>query len=103
MTVIGIRKLEGEFDPGDPYQAMCETFRRQVVEMAAEAYKTTIYRDLPPGQRLSALMAGTLTGLIGVCLITLDKAGHDAVIDAIIRAVPLSREQAEQIIAVTEA
>ena len=93
---------EGEFDPSDPYQAMCENFRRQVVQMCGDAYAITLYRDLPPDKRLGAVMAGVLTGLVGVCLLTLDKRGHDAVVQAIIDAIPMCRAQAEDIIASTE-
>lgn len=70
------------FDPGDPFQVMCETFRRQVVDMAIDAEKITIYRDLGSRQ-CEAFIAGTLTGLIGVALATYGEAAHDTVMDAI--------------------
>jgi hypothetical protein len=88
----------GEFDPGDPYDAMCESFRTQVAGMASDALKAAIYRDMTPGQQLSTFMAGTLTGLIGVCFASIRDEGRDAIMEGIVEALPLARRQAAEIL-----
>lgn len=89
---------QGEFDPSDPYDAMCESFRIQVAEMASQAHHATIYRDLSPERQLSSFMAGVLTGLIGVCFVQITDEGRDVLIEGILEAIPLARHQAEDVI-----
>lgn len=89
---------QGEFDPSDPYDAMCESFRIQVTEMASRAHRAAIYRDLSPERQLSSFMAGVLTGLIGVCFVQITDEGRDVLIEGILEALPIARQQAEDVI-----
>ena len=93
-----VQEHQGEFDPGDPYDAMCESFRIQVMDLASNAYRAAIYRDMPPEQQLSSFMAGILTGLIGVCFVSIRDEGREVMMDGIRQALPLARKQAEDII-----
>lgn len=70
------------FNPTDPFDAMCENFRRQVVDMALKADTITLYRDLGKRQ-VEAFVAGTLTGLIGVALATYRPEAHAEVLQGI--------------------
>jgi len=61
-----------------------------------------VYRDLPPGRQLECLMAGLLTGTIGVLFAQIDRAhtveGRDEFMRAIADYLPLARQNAEEII-----
>jgi hypothetical protein len=93
-----VQEHQGEFDPGDPYDAMCESFRIQVADIASEAYRAAIYRDMSPERQLSSFMAGVLTGLIGVCFVSIRDEGRETMMEGIVQALPFARQQAEDII-----
>lgn len=52
------------FDPSEPFQIMCEHFRRTVLMACEEAGRTTVFRELPYNLQLSAIIVGSLTGII---------------------------------------
>jgi hypothetical protein len=85
------------FDPGDPMDAMSEMFRRQVTDIALDANKVTLYRDLDVTQQLQCFMAGALTGFVGVCLASVNSASADAMMQTISSMLPGCRAQAESI------
>lgn len=95
-------KARAPFDPGDPFDAMAESIRRQVCDIALGMLDVGIYRDLPPGRQLECLMAGLLTGMIGVLFAQIDRAhtieGREAFMRAIVDCLPQARQQAEEII-----
>lgn len=93
-----VSENHGEFDPGDSYDAMCEHFRINIARMVSQANSITIYRDLPLERQLSAFMAGVLTGLIGVCFVSIRDEGREVMMDGILEALPFARKQAEDII-----
>lgn len=86
------------FDPADPADAMSEMFRRQVTDVALQAYKVTTYRDLDTTQQLDCFLAGALTGLIGVCLASIKSEGADAMMEHIQKCLPIARQMAESIV-----
>lgn len=85
------------FDPADPYQIMCEHFRRQVIELYAEADRITVFRDLPEHRKIGAFMVGVTTGLIGVPFVLIKRTGHELVMQGIVSSLPACRQQAESI------
>lgn len=85
------------FQPDDPADAMSEHFRRQTADMALAAYKITLYRELNPQQQLECFLAGTLTGIIGVCLASIKTEGADAMMKYIGECLPIARQMAESI------
>lgn len=93
------RKLNDRepFDPGDPMDAMSEMFRTQVTDIALDAYKITIYRDLDPQRQIECFLAGALTGIVGVCLASIKTEGADAMMEYIAQCLPVAREMAESI------
>lgn len=95
-------KARAPFDPGDPFDAMAESIRRQVCDIALGMLNVGVYRDLPPGRQLECLMAGLLTGTIGVLFAQIDPArtaeGRDEFMRAIADYLPLARQSAEEII-----
>jgi hypothetical protein len=86
------------FDPNDPSDAMADSFRVQVANMALEAEKAAIFRDLPPAEQLQCIMSGTLTGLLGVCFAYIDAEGRDALVEAIRDFVPSAATNAVEIL-----
>lgn len=93
-----VQENHGDFDPGDPYDAMCESFRIQVADLASQAYRAAIYRDMTPERQLSSFMAGVLTGLIGVCFVSIRDEGREVMMEGILQALPFARQQAEDFI-----
>lgn len=87
-----------EWNPDDPFDAMSESFRRQVAHIASEAYRASIYRELSPVKRLESFVAGTLTGLIGVAFVSIRPEGRDEFMEALLDYLPGARQQAEEII-----
>lgn len=84
------------FDPGDDFDAMAESFRLQMADMALRAHKTAVYRDLGPVRQLQCFMAGAVTGLVGVCFCSIDAAGRDAMMEAIVTYLPVARQNVEE-------
>lgn len=85
------------FDPGDPFDAATELFRTQVTQLALDAYKVTIYRDLDPQQQIECFVAGVLTALVGVCFASVKPEGYDAITNYIAECIPTARMFAESI------
>lgn len=50
---------QAPFDPSDPFDAMSEMFRREVIEIALRADKVTLYRELDKVRRLECFVPGT--------------------------------------------
>ena len=85
------------FNPSDPTDAMSEMFRRQVTDMALDAYKVTLYRELNTTQQLECFLAGALTGVIGVALASIKAQGGDVMMEYIAECLPIARQMAESI------
>jgi hypothetical protein len=86
------------YDPGEPFDAMAETFKRQIADMALDAMKATIYRELSPQRQLECFVVGTLTGIVGVCFASIDPKGWPAILDYLTDSVKFAGEQAKGII-----
>lgn len=83
------------FDPGEPFDAMAEMFRRRLVEMVQEADRITVYREMSPQDQLLSMTSGVLVGLIGIAFCTFSKEGRDAFMEGTIKFLPEARAQAE--------
>lgn len=86
------------FDPGDPFDAMTDSFRTQVAQMILDADKAAIFRDLSEVEKLQCIMSGTLTGLMGCCFAYIEPEGRDAIIEAIRDFIPMAAANASEII-----
>lgn len=90
------------FDPGDPFDAMAESIRRQVCDIALGMLNVGVYRDLTPGRQIECLIAGLLTGTIGALFAQIDPIHSDEGRAELMRAIeaylPQARQQAEEII-----
>jgi len=85
------------FDPEDSGDIAGEMFRRQVVQLAIDAYKVTVYRDLDPVMQLECFVAGALTGIVCVCFASIQDEGRDAIMEHLANCLPAARLQAENI------
>lgn len=83
------------FDPGDPMDAMAESFRTQIMQIALDAYKVAIYRDLNPQKQLECFLGGALTAIVGVCFSSVKSDGYDAIMEYLAQCLPAAREMAE--------
>ena len=86
------------FDAGDDFDAMAESFRRQVSDMALRAMDAAVYRDLDGHRQIECLMAGVVTGLIGVCFASIKPEGRDEMMRVIEAYLPQARENVEGIL-----
>lgn len=86
----------GAFDPSDPFNAMAESFRRQIALMASTAFEATIFRELTPEQQLEALIAGITTGLLGICFIYAGNEQRDEMTECVASYLPQARANAEE-------
>lgn len=86
------------FDPGDPFNAMAESFRRQVATMAREALSAAIYRDLPTEKQIECFSMGVLTGLIGCVFVQIKLEGRDHFMEFVTANLPQVRDQVEGLI-----
>lgn len=86
---------EAQFDPGDPIDAMAESFRIQVCNIAIEANRAAIFRDMDTASQAQALMAGLLTGVVGVMFAMADKEGRGPIMEAMADFLPHARLNAE--------
>jgi hypothetical protein len=85
------------FDPGDPFDAMSELFRTQVIQLLIDAEKITIYRELDPKRQLECFVAGALTGLVGGCLAQIKPEGYDYIMEYIGQCLPMARRFSESV------
>lgn len=88
-----------DFNASDPFDAMAESVRRQVCDIALEMQKAAVYRDLPAHRQIECLMAGLATGVIGVLFAHIQEAGRDDLMDAFLEYLPHARLNAEEILA----
>jgi hypothetical protein len=83
------------FNHEDPEDFIADMFRKQVTQLALDADKVTMYRDLDPQQKLQCFIAGALTGLVGVAFAHVRPEGHDVMMKYIADCLPFARLQAE--------
>lgn len=86
-----------EFDPSDPFDAMTERFRREVLTLALDAGRTTIYREMTPQQQMESFIAGVLTGLVSVAFGSIHPSGRDSAMSYIAECLPMARFFAEAV------
>lgn len=96
-TLISELEERAPFDPGCPFDAMSELFRVQVTDLAIKAQKVTIYRDMDHQSQLECFIAGALTGLVGVCFASIHPEDKDAIMDYLVKCLPVARLFAEGI------
>lgn len=89
------RQERKPFDPGDPFDAMAESIRRQVTDIPLEMMRASLYRDLPPHKQAECLIAGLLTGTIGVLFAYIHPDGRDALMEAVVDYLPDARKVVE--------
>lgn len=86
-----------KFNPANRHDAMCEIFRKKIVQMAIDAETHPIYETMSQNGQLNAFAVGCLTGVIGVLLASVKPSGHDAIMEGLIAGLPMARAQAENI------
>ena len=80
------------------WQAMEQTFRKQVIGMASDALKVTIYRDLPKSEQIEALIAGVMTGMMCACFSALKPENYPTIEEYVTHCVPVARSNAEELL-----
>lgn len=86
------------FDPGDPFDAMADDFRKKIADMAFRVQEAAIYRELEPHRQMECFLAGTLSGVIGVALASIKPEGRDAMMEYVTQCLPVARTIAESIL-----
>jgi hypothetical protein len=83
------------FDPSDPFDVISDRFRIGMAELGAKAFDCPDYRALDSSRQLEAFLCGSVTGLIGVVFAHITPEGRDALMEEIVRYLPLARQNAE--------
>lgn len=91
--------MREQFDPSDPAEQMADSIRKGIAEMFVQVSSRKGFRDLSSIDQVQAFMGGAMTAIVGVCFAHIDRAGRDAMVEALRDYLPAAREQAEAIIA----
>ena len=86
------------FDPGEPFDAMAESFRRQVVYMALKSFDAAVWRDMDGLKQIECFICGVVVGLICTCFSGIDPEGRDEMMKSIAEYLPQARLNAEAIV-----
>lgn len=86
------------FDPSDPFDAMAEMFRRQVCDVALDAEKITLYRDMTPQRQLECFLSGAMVGIVGVSFASIREDVRETMMQYLVDCLPAARLLAEGII-----
>lgn len=86
------------FDASDAFQRVADQLRRDVGDIASKMIETADYRSLDGHGQLGSMLAGLMTGVLGVMFAHVRDESRDAMVQAVIDYVPLAREAAEDII-----
>ncbi|MDO8596599.1 MAG: hypothetical protein Q7R45_08245 [Sulfuricaulis sp.] len=92
------RKYFQPFDPGDPFDAMAESFRRHTADMALTALDAAVFRDLDGARQIECFIAGVLTGLVGVCFAQIETSDRNKLMRVIEAYLPQARKNAEEML-----
>ena len=84
------------FDAGDPFDAMAESIRRAVADVVIEHKWLGIFNSLPPGRQLEAILAGSMTAILGIALIYVEPESRDEIENVVRDFVSAARENAEE-------
>lgn len=95
--------VRAPFDPAEPFDAMADSIKRQVADIADGMQAVAVFRDMDGRHQLQCLMAGLTVGLIGVCFAHIRPSERDTMMNIIVEYLPQAREVVEQIIGDAEA
>lgn len=84
------------FNPSDPFDAMAESIRRAVNNAIADHQRVAIFRDLDPHRQLEAIIAGSMTAILGIAIIYVEKESRDEIEQVIHDFVSAARANAEE-------
>lgn len=87
------------FDPKNPFDACADRLRRAVAEIAGELNESPQFKGLAAEQQIVCMMAGLMTGVMGVLLCFVEPDGHDAFVQALADYLPDARQNAYDIMA----
>lgn len=91
------------FDESDPFNIVCEHFRKTTLEHRLRAERITLFRDLEPMEQLQAFIVGTMTGLVGAAFASIYREGRDDIMQYFVDSLPFCRQQAEAMVDKAEA
>lgn len=81
------------YDPNDPFDAVCDSFRRDITEIALRvALQNEQFKALSPRDQVRSFIVGCLTAMIGSTFARTPPEHHDSAMSYIRKALPLARE-----------
>jgi hypothetical protein len=83
------------YDDSDPFNRIADSYRRAVAEVALKGMQHPDYDSLLAYQRLEALVAGTLVGLLGCAFASIEPDGRKELYKFIVNYMPQARAQAK--------
>jgi hypothetical protein len=85
------------FDPADPFEASADALRRGVADVALAVFATSTFQRLSAERQISCVMAGVMTGAMGVMLAFVNRDSHDDLLQAVAEYLPDARRNAYDI------
>lgn len=89
--------MRKRFDPSAPFDACAESLRKQICDIGIEMLDKPEFQGLSAEDQLKCLMAGLMTGCVGVMLAFVDHDSHDEFIAVLAAFVPVARKMADEI------
>lgn len=90
-----MREAPEAFDPGDDFDAMAESIKRQTVDLFISMENFAVWNGLGSMRQIECFMAGVTTGLIGVCFTHITPEGRDEMMKVIETYLPQARLNVE--------
>lgn len=84
------------FDASDPFDAMADSIRRATTYAVSEHLSLALFKELGPARQLQAILVGSMTAILGVALIYVEKDGRDEIEQVIRDFVSAARANAEE-------
>lgn len=88
------------FDPADPFDASADALRHGIADVALAVCATSTFQRLSAERQISCVMAGLMTGAVGVMLAFVNRESHDQLLQAVAEYLPDARQNAYDIAAI---
>jgi hypothetical protein len=87
------------FNPADPFDASADALRHGIADVALAVFATPAFQALPAERQISCVMAGLMTGTMGVMLSFVREDAHDDFVRAVAEYLPAAQQNAYDIMA----
>jgi len=87
------------FDPSDPFDFSADALRHGIADVALAVFATSAFQGLTPERQITCMMAGLMTGALGVMLAFVNRDRHEEFVQAVAEYLPDAQQNAYDIMA----